>query len=57
MAAKTTSGSAFDCIFRLFVPGFLLESEFILVYVHALTQFRLEWLQCIAKISKFKVPL
>ena len=29
MAAKTTSGSGFDRIFRLFGPGFLLESEFI----------------------------
>ena len=27
MAAKTTSGSGFDRIFRLFGPSFLLESE------------------------------
>ena len=29
MAAKTTSGSGFDRIFRLFGPRFLLESDFI----------------------------
>ena len=45
MAAKTTSGSGFDRIFRLFGPSFLLESEFIPVYTHALRQFGPERLQ------------
>ena len=35
MAAKTTSGSGFDRIFRLFGPGFLLESEFIHACIEA----------------------
>ena len=35
MAAKTTTGSGFDRIFRLFGPGFLLESEFIHACIEA----------------------
>ena len=39
MAAKTTSGSGFNLKFRLDAPGFLLESEFAAVYLHALRHF------------------
>ena len=35
MAAKTTTGSGFDRIFRLFGPGFLLQSEFIHACIEA----------------------
>jgi len=39
MAAKTTSGSGFDLKFRLNAPSFLLESEFVAAYLHALSHF------------------
>ena len=39
MAAKTTSGSGFDLKNRLNAPGFLFESGFVAVYLHALGHF------------------
>jgi len=42
MAAKTTSRSSFDLKNRLFAPGFLLESQFLDVYLHAFGHFSLE---------------
>jgi len=36
MAAKTTSGSGFDRVFRLLIPGFPLGSRLLAVYLHAI---------------------
>jgi len=59
MAVKTTSGYGFDGDFWLLVPGFLLESRLLAVYLHAIGQWRLEHSYCKAsttmhKISKYR---
>jgi len=59
MAVKTTSGYGFDGDFWLVVPGFLLESRLLAVYLHAIGQWRLEHSYCKAstmmhKISKYR---
>ena len=46
MAAKITSGSAFDPKFRLLAPSFLLESGFLAVYRQVLRDFTLRAVRC-----------
>ena len=58
MAAKTTSGSGFDVVFRLLVSGFPLESRPLGVYLHAIGHWRIERFNRKAtltrKISKYR---
>jgi len=46
MAAKATSGSGFDPKFGLLAPSFLLESGFVAVYCHFLSDFTLRAVRC-----------
>jgi len=56
MAAKTTSGSGFDVVFRLLVSGFPLESRPLAVYLHAIGHWRLQCSYCKASAISVKFP-